>query len=311
MAKRKKYTNRRILDIYSGLVRLFESGLTPVEALRRLGLEESEEDPFFNLAAEALEKGDSLATAFEKGAPGSFPERDLAVLEAAYFTGSHAEILQRLMNDHRRRSAVTLQFIVRASCPAVFFHLLAAAGVVVTMIYGLSALGVAGLCLMILPTWITAISGWSLYRRYWSGLESRDDLSPSSLATKIIGDSELGTFFRLAYTLTGAGLPVEEALSKSADLIRTQSIRRRVTQALSNRKEGELLAACLKEIGLRDDTFITRLRIGEESGEIEEALKETGEELSELARTRVFRFLNRATILLGALAAVGTILALL
>jgi len=311
MAKQRKYTNRRILEIYSGLVRLFESGLTAVEALRRLGLEESDEDPFFNGAAEALEKGDSLAAAFEKGAPGSFPERDLAVLEAADLTGSHAEILQRLMNDHRRRSAVMLQFIVRASYPAVFLHLLAAAGVVIVMIYGVSVLKVAGLCLIVLPSWITAFSGWSLYRRYWSGPESRDELSPSSLAMKIIGDSELGTFFRLAYTLTGAGVPIEEAMEKSAGLIRTKSICRRVTQALANRPKEEPLAACLKEIGLKDETFITRLRIGEESGEIEEALKETGEELSELARARAFRFLTKAMLLLGALAAVGTLFALL
>jgi type IV pilus assembly protein PilC len=309
MAKEKKLTGRIIPQIYSGLVRLLESGLKPVEALRKLGLEDDRLAPLFSTAADAIEEGEPLSKALEKGAPGLFPERDLAMLDAAELTDSHSETLERLMTDHRRRSATVRRFLKRTLYPAILVHF-AALVCVVAMIARDSAgestaLAWVGLAIALVPFYVGLACGWHLYTRYWKGPGPRDEVASFPFIMAIFRQSELGNFFRLLYTLYGAGIQLDKAANQAASLIRTDSIRGRVFRAIAPLAKKEPFSACLKEFGLPDETFSTRLAIGEESGNLEEAFRETAEELTERAQARATALLTRISILVTLLAYLG------
>ena len=204
---------------------------------------------------------------------------------------------------------MTRRFARRVLYPALFVHAAAGACVVFLAAGGPVSFGVAGLCLCLVPFYAFFLAGWFFYRRYWAGIAPREMLAPYPFAMNIIMDSELGNFFRLAYTLIGAGTPLEEAVRRAADLIRTQPLRRRVIKATEPLGRGEPFAACLKEIGLPDETFATRLAIGEEAGELEEAFKETGEGLSERAQKQAASLFWKIALFLCILALLGVLLA--
>jgi type IV pilus assembly protein PilC len=311
MAKTKKITNRMVLEIYSGLVRLLESGLKPIEALRKLGLEDETLDPVFAKASEAMEQGDSLAQALVKGSDDGFPERDIAMLEAAEITGTYSETLQRLMNDHRRRAAVMKRFLARSLYPTLLVHFAAVVCIVSMSVSGATTFGLAALALALVPFYAIALFLGHLYKHYWVGPESRDRLQAYPFLMRIINESELGNFFRHLYTLYGAGIRLDDAAKRAAALIRTPSVRDRVTRALEPLGKREPFTNCLKGFGLPDDTYVTRLRIGEEAGQLEEALKETGEELAERAQKKAAALLGRAAVLVTILAYVGVTLIIL
>ncbi len=305
MPKNLKLTTRTMATIYSGLVRLLESGHKPVEALRRLGLEEDAWTDFATTAADALEEGSSLAEALEKGAPNAFPERDLAMLDAAEMTNTYSATLRRLVADHERRSAVIGRFTKAILYPAVLVHV-AALVCVFYLVYTEATLwGAGGLVIALVPFYGLLLFGWNLFGRYWTGPESRDTFQTFPFIMAIVRESELGNFFRLLYTLYGSGIRLDEAARKSAELIRTGSIRNSVLKALAPLEKGEPLAACLDELGLPDRSFVTRLSIGEDTGNLEEALKETGEELAEQAQNRASVILKRVTVIITILAYVA------
>jgi type II secretory pathway component PulF len=291
-------------------VRLLGSGLKPVESLRRLGLEKANPEPVFARAADALESGRTLSQALDIGAPGSFPKRDLTMLEAADITDTHVETLERLMTDHRRRSAVLSRFMRRMLYPALLIHAAAILCIVYIILGKATPLALTGLALAVVPFYAFLLVGWHFYRRYWTGLAPRDHLLAFPAVMRIVNKSELGNFFRLLYTLYGAGIRLDDAAFRAAELIRARSIREKVLEALAPLKRGEPLAACLENIGLPDDTYITRLSIGEDSGQLEEALKETAEELAEKAQARASALLTRISIFVTVLAYLGVVMIL-
>jgi|GEM_PF-6250702 len=305
MGKSKKLTTLKVQDIYSGLVRLLRAGLKPVEALRRLGLEESHPEPFFAEAAEHVKQGDSLATALREGAPDIFPDRDLAMLEAAELTNAYVETLERLMNDHRRRAAVITRFLSKIIYPTILVHAAAVACVVYMVINEISPLPLIGVGICLVPFYIAVFMGWHFIKHYWIGLRSRDRFMRYPVLMKIIKDSELGNFFRLLYTLYGAGVRLSEAATQAAGLIRTHSIREQVSCAVATLDEGNPFADCLKDLGLPEEAYVMRLRIGEETGNLEEALKETGEELAERAQKKATSLLVKFSFLITAIAYIG------
>jgi len=310
MTRHNKLKRRQILEIYSSLVRLLGAGLKPIESLRRMGLEKANPVPFYARAADALESGDKLSQALEKAAPGSFPRRDLAMLEAADITNSYVETLERLMTDHRRRSAAIGRFVKKTLYPALLVHSAAVLCIVYLVIGTVTPLALVGLGLAVVPFYGFLLLGALFYRRYWTGVASRDRLLVFPSVMKIINKSELGNFFRLLYTLYGAGIRLDDAALRAAELIRTRSIRDKVIKALAPLTRGEPLATCLKDIGLPDETYITRLSIGEEAGQLEEALKETGEELAEKAQDKASRLLTRISVTITVLAYLGVALIL-
>jgi len=305
MPKSIKLNTRTIAEIYSGLVRLLESGHKPVEALRRLGLEKDAWTTFATTAAEAIEEGSNMAEALEKGAPDAFPDRDLAMLEAAEMTNTYSDTLRRLVADHERRSAVIGRFAKRILYPALLVHV-AALVCVYFLVYTDATLWAAGgLVVALVPFYTLLLFGWSLHNRFWAGPESRDTFQTFPFIMSIVRDSELGNFFRLVYTLYGAGIRLDEAARRSASLIRTGSIRKTVVAALEPLDKNEPFSACLEAIGLPDHSFVTRISIGEETGNLEEALKETGEELADRAQQKASTQLKRITVIITILAYVA------
>jgi type II secretory pathway component PulF len=197
------------------------------------------------------------------------------------------------------------RFLKKTLYPALLVHAAAVLCIIYMIIGDVTPLALIGLGLAVVPFYGTLLLGWHFYRRFWSGLASRERLFVFPSVMNIINKSELGNFFRLLYTLYGAGIRLDDAALRAAELIRTRSIREKVTGALTPLTRGEPLAACLKDLGLPDETYITRLTIGEEAGQLEEALKETGEELAERAQMKASALLRRISVFITVLAYLG------
>ncbi len=298
---------RDIKEIYSGLIRLLDAGSKPIEALRRLSLGEGigRARPLFAAAADLMEEGDSLAAALEKAGPGVFPHRDLATLEAAGITGAWSGALRRLVAAHDRQQALAERLKKKMAYPALLVHVALAVAVVFLFIGKVTLLTGIGFTLIIIPFYAVLLTVWNIYTGYKNDPDARNRLLGSSYMGRFIRESELGEFFSLLHTLYAAGVRLDDAATRASSMIGTPFLEAIVMNALKPLNEGESFTACLKEIGLPDDAFAQRLSIGEETGNLEEALKETGEELLENAQKRIASLLTRISILITSLAYIG------
>lgn len=300
-----KLKTKQIVAIYTGLDRLMESGSKPLEAMRRLSLGEGNPEAFFAEAAAAMEQGETLSNAMAKAAPGAFPQRDLGILEAAELTGSYVDSLRRLVADHQRRIAVFRKHLILSAYPALIVHVTAAAAVALLYMGLMTPMMIAGFLLAVVPFYGVVLTAWSFMSNYRNDAAYRDRLLSSRFLGKIVKYQELGDCFRLLYTLYAAGIRLDEAANRAVSMISAASLKGRVKKAFSPLEEGEPFTACLEGLDLPDVATAKRLSVGEETGNLEEALKETAEELEECARKGTASLLLRAAVVVGACALLG------
>ncbi len=300
-----KLKTKQIVAIYIDLLRLLEAGSKPLEAMRRLSLGEGRPAPLFTNAVSAMEEGENLADAINKAAPGALPDRDLRILEAAELTGSYRESLRRLVDDHQRRMTVIRKHLIFTAYPALIVHLSAAAAVTLISMGFVNAMMIIGLVLAVIPFYAMTFYAWSLLSDYKSDPACRDRLLSSRFLGKFVLYQELGDCFRHLYTLYAAGIRLDEAAERAVSMITSTKLRERVKKSFSPLEEGEPFTACLEGLDLPDIATVKRLSVGEETGNLEEALKETAEELEECARQKVASLLVRAAVITGACAMIG------
>ena len=107
-------------------------------------------------------------------------------------------------------------------------------------------------------------------------------------------------FARTLSTLLASGVPILNALSMVAHLVKNSVLRQTVEEARISVQEGESLAAPLRRSGVFPPLLVQMIAVGERSGELETMLSraaETCDEEVSIALTRLTNLLEPLTIL--------------
>lgn len=84
--------------------------------------------------------------------------------------------------------------------------------------------------------------------------------------------STISRFCRTLGTLIASGVPILEALSIVKDAIGNEVIGKAIEDVYTSIKEGESIAAPLKQSGVFDDLVVNMIDVGEETGELDKML---------------------------------------
>ncbi|RME84789.1 MAG: type II secretion system F family protein [Planctomycetota bacterium] len=88
----------------------------------------------------------------------------------------------------------------------------------------------------------------------------------------ILKKSTISRFCRTLGTLIASGVPILEALSIVKEAIGNEVIKRAIDDVYTSIKEGESIAAPLKQSGVFDDLVVNMIDVGEETGELDKML---------------------------------------
>ena len=97
------------------------------------------------------------------------------------------------------------------------------------------------------------------------------------ITKNLITSKELGRFSYMLYTLTSSGVNFINALNMAINTIQNEKIKFYFQKALQEVIEGKKLSTSLKKFNFYDKNFIESIALAEESGEIENILKNISE----------------------------------
>ena len=97
------------------------------------------------------------------------------------------------------------------------------------------------------------------------------------ITKNLITSKELGRFSYMLYTLTSSGVNFINALNMAINTIQNEKIKLYFQKALQEVIEGKKLSTSLKKFNFYDKNFIESIALAEESGEIENILKNISE----------------------------------
>ncbi|MEJ1968512.1 MAG: type II secretion system F family protein [Rhizomicrobium sp.] len=241
----------------------------------------------------AVRDGASLADAFE--ATGVFPKSYVTMVRAGEFGGRLEDTLKRL-SDYLSRASAVRDAVLSAMTYPIILLCTAGLSIVFVLLFVLPQFAPlfaqAGKALP-LPT-VIALETSDLLRTYWwligvSGAGAflvlrRLAQTPSFrrgrdrvlLRLPLVGDLVLKTqaerFSRMLGTLLTNAVPLPQALLIARDTLSNSVVADAVGETAARLKEGDALAARLRQSGVFPPLMIDMVRVGEETGMLDEML---------------------------------------
>lgn len=317
---------RDLLALTQQLATLFEAGVPLDRALTIL--QELTTTPRLRAIVtdllHSVRGGASLSDALAKHHPRPFSRLYINMVRAGEKGGVLEQTLRRLTEFLEARAAFTDAVVSALAYPAVVTA--AGAGAVVfllTFVIPRFATIFADLGQAIpLPTqilltvsgavrshwWVGALVGLGavLAWRVWTGTpEGRLRWDRLLLGLPRLGailrKIETARFARTLGTLLRSGVPVLSALTVVGDMMSNQALARAVARLADQVKRGGTVAAGLGEHGQFPALAVHMVRVGEETGRLEEMLLKTAETYEEDVRTELRRFIGllEPAIILG------------
>lgn len=128
---------------------------------------------------------------------------------------------------------------------------------------------------------LTAIIVWILFKRYQSTPVGRKTIDRFTMNAPIFGKvirlNLFGQFARTLSTLLQNGVPVLQALKITEQVIPNVIIKEAISQTRDAVTDGKTLAQPLAKSGIFPQLMLDLLKIGEETGNVPEALNNVGE----------------------------------
>ncbi len=160
------------------------------------------------------------------------------------------------------------------------------------IILGISAFLTENLLLVTLGTLVTAFFFWR-----WSRSESgRLTLDRLKLRIPLIGSIlhrfSLSEFSRSLGTLLAGGIPLVSAFEISTDAVGNQYVRRSLTPTIQQVREGQPFYQALEESGVFYPLAINLVKVGEETGALDEMLTNVSDFFDEQVETQLGRVLS-------------------
>jgi general secretion pathway protein F len=145
--------------------------------------------------------------------------------------------------------------------------------------------------------WLLAsvvVVGWALFRRYISKQEGRQrwDEFKLRLFGEVIIKLETARFCRTLGTLLKGGVPLLQALSNVKDVIGNTVIASSIEGVITGVREGEGMAGPMERTGIFPSLAVSMIRVGEETGQLDEMLLKVADTYEKSLRVAVKRFVS-------------------
>ena len=338
LIRRRQVTQSQIVAFTRELATLLQAGL-PLDRALAILANLAEEGPLAELLGgirTRLQEGASLADALE-ACGGNFNRFYVNLVRAGESGGALDGVLQRLAEHLERSKEVRDTLISALLYPAILvfvalLSILLLMGYVVPQFKELfEGMGQV----LPLPTRITiavgdfvqsygwvvivAIAGLAwLVRRRLRSPAARYAWDQRLLRIPLVGDVvskvEVARFARTVGTLLHNGVPLLRSLAIVKDTLGNQVIARGIEQAASAVKEGERLADPLAEVGCLPAFAVHMIRVGEESGRLEDMLLQVAEVYdreTQVALKRAMTMVEPILILVLGVVIAGVIMSIL
>lgn len=275
------------------LADLLEAGLPILRALEVLSAQPSRPHArsIFADIKESVRTGKSLSAGMQKH-PKDFPVFIISMLQAGEQSGtldlSLLEIVRSLERENDLRSKVSMALIY----PGIIlgFGILT---ILVLLLYVIPQLQdvytdfggelpwitrqiIAGSAFLAHYGWlflgIAAIAGFSVYRRAKSDKNGILWLYRLPWAGRFLMLHDLIYFTRSLGTLLHHGIPIIEALSAAADIVRNPELNTKIIRIKGRVIQGEPISESLKNDPLFSGLFYSFVQTGEETGNLDKAL---------------------------------------
>jgi type IV pilus assembly protein PilC len=255
----------------------------------------------------ALESGDTLAGALQREAD-AFPPLLLSLVGVGEQTGMLAEVFGELERYFRRQQKLKRDFLARITWPAVQFVLavFVLAGLIWVMGFlagrsgyggkpfdplGLGLFGTSGALIFLGVVWgtIGAIAG--LYFLLTRALRQKAGVDSFLLGLPAVGPClralALGRFCLSLRLTTETGMPIDRALALSLKGTGNAAFAEGTRHVKKGVRKGEELTLALARTRLFPEDFLHVIGVGEESGRLDEVLRQQAEHYHEEAGRRL------------------------
>ena len=277
------------------LAALLGAGLTLDRALAIL-MELEETRPLrehITAVLASVRDGTSLADAFET--TGAFSKSYVTMVRAGEHGGNLESTLKRL-SDYLARASAVREAIVSAMIYPIVLLCTAGLSVVFVLMFVLpqfaplfeqsgkplplpTAIALEAGALLTNYWWLFGVLGASTYLLLGRTIKSpgvRAAFDRAMLRLPLLGDLVLKTqverFSRMLGALLASGVALPQALLIARDTLTNGVVAEAVNQTAASLKEGEPLAARLRQTGVFPSLALDMMRVGEETGSLDEML---------------------------------------
>jgi type IV pilus assembly protein PilC len=307
---RKKLNVEKFLIFNQQFVTLIRAGLPILKSLDLLAerLTDPKLGPHIKAVRDEVRNGTLLSEAFRQ--QGIFPKMYVTSVMAGEKSGSLTEVLDRYIAYQRIALAVRKKVVASLIYPCVLIVL-----VILLMVFlvtyvvptfaslystmqaklppmtsALIAIGTAARSYIIFVA-AGLVIGIFLFR-WWSRTESaRDKIDRVKLRIPVMNDIwlkyQVAQLSRILGTLLTGGIPLVQAMETAADSLNTPLLRRAVEAAGKTVREGQPLAASLRNSGLFPGLATDMIEVGESTGALPAMLNSVAEFFEEDVNTKM------------------------
>ncbi len=276
---------------------MLTSGLTLVRALDILYKEQQKKAPkqIFQEIFEEVQKGQSFSDAL-KMQQGAFPNFMVMMIQAGESSGSLDVIIQRLENHYDKenklnskiKSALMYPIILAVLCVGIVILLFTF--IMPTFKDMLTEKDMKGLTGALFAFSDSLTGKWYIYvgvvvavvliGRYLLKIETVRYKFDRFICKgpgfgKLVVKVYTGRFARTLSSLYSSGIPMVEALERSAAILNNDFIEKSFENVVDEVKQGEQLSASIQRTGIFESMFVSIIYVGEESGALDTILEKT------------------------------------
>lgn len=322
--RRRKVKNRELIIFCRQFAATLDAGISIIESLDILRqqtenkiLKEALDDVY-----NEVQKGITLSTAM-KSHPNAFPQMLINMVAAGEFSGALSDILHRMTEHYEKEDKI--QSKIKSA--TVYPKILAVVTLIVVSILLIFVLPNFGemfadmgaelpvLTKVLMNSGSAIAKYWYfpvgiilvillMYRRLVSTYEGRVAYAKWRLGLPIFGDlirkTATSRFSRTLGAMLRSGIPIIDAMEQVIQVIGNEYIQDKLQGTLEHIKKGEGISRPIGSIGVFPPMLISMIRIGEETGTIDELLVKTSEfydDEVERASTNMVQALNPLILL--------------
>lgn len=334
---KKKVKNRTLVIFCRQFAATIDAGISIIECLDIL--RKQSEDKLLTVALDdvynEVQKGITLSSSM-KVHPNVFPEMLINMVSAGEYSGALSDILHRMTEHFEKEDRINSKIKSATIYPKILGFVV----VVVTSILLIFVLPMfanmfadmgAELPLItqvlsnfggfVAETWyiptLLIIALALFYRRLQSSKEGRIKIDKFKLGLPIFGDLSrkvaTSRFSRTLGAMLKSGIPIIEAMEQVTDVIGNHYIQDQLTSTMEHIKRGEGIARPLEAVSIFPPMLISMIRIGEETGTIDDLLLKTSEFYDEevtIATTNMIQALNPLILMIMAAVIVPVLIAI-
>ncbi len=320
----KKTKNRQLIVFCRQFASCLDAGISIIESLDILRKQTNDRvlKPALDDAYNEVQKGMALSTAM-KSHPKAFPEMLMNMVAAGEFSGALPDILHRMTEHYEKEDSISSKI----KSATIYPKILATVTVIVVGILLLFVLpnfarmfedlgaklplltrilmgfGRGVLKFWYIPVGIVLVI-YLLIKRLKSTEEGRIKYDKWKFGLPIFGPLERKVATsRLSRTLgamLSSGIPIIEAMEQVSKIVGNKYVESKLNSVMDKIKKGEGIAKPLESTQIFPPMLISMIRIGEETGTVDELLIKTSEfydDEVERAATNMLNALNPIILL--------------